>query len=62
MQVHGSKKQQEQVPDPFAEEAASMTEDDVAARALYERMGFTRHEGGPGGPVMFVYWPPSRWL
>jgi ribosomal protein S18 acetylase RimI-like enzyme len=31
------------------------TEDDVAARALYERMGFTRHEGGPGGPVMFVY-------
>jgi GNAT superfamily N-acetyltransferase len=31
------------------------SEDDVAARALYERMGFTRHEGGPGGPVMFVY-------
>jgi ribosomal protein S18 acetylase RimI-like enzyme len=31
------------------------SEDDVAARALYERMGFTRHEGGAGGPVMFVY-------
>ncbi|UGS38141.1 GNAT family N-acetyltransferase [Capillimicrobium parvum] len=31
------------------------SEDDVAARALYERMGFTRHEGGADGPVMFVY-------
>jgi ribosomal protein S18 acetylase RimI-like enzyme len=31
------------------------SEDDVAARALYERMGFRRHEGGPDGPVMFVY-------
>lgn len=30
------------------------SEDDVAARALYERMGFTRHEG-PGGPIMYVY-------
>lgn len=30
------------------------SEDDVAARALYERLGFTRHEG-PGGPVMYVY-------
>lgn len=31
------------------------SEDDVAAMALYERMGFCRHEGGPDGPVMFVY-------
>ena len=30
------------------------SEDDVAARALYESMGFTNREG-PGGPVMFVY-------
>ncbi len=30
------------------------SEDDVAARALYESAGFTRHEG-PGGPVMYVY-------
>lgn len=30
------------------------TENDVAARALYERMGFTRHEG-EGGPLMFFY-------
>lgn len=31
------------------------SEDDVAAMALYERMGFCRHEGGPDGPAMFVY-------
>jgi ribosomal protein S18 acetylase RimI-like enzyme len=30
------------------------SEDDVAARALYERMGFTRLEG-EGGPIMYVY-------
>lgn len=30
------------------------SEDDVAARALYESMGFTNREG-PGGPVMYVY-------
>jgi len=31
------------------------SEDDVAARALYERLGFTNREGGPDGPVMYVY-------
>jgi ribosomal protein S18 acetylase RimI-like enzyme len=31
------------------------SEDDVAARALYERMGFTNREGKPSGPVMYVY-------
>jgi ribosomal protein S18 acetylase RimI-like enzyme len=31
------------------------SEDDVAARALYERMGFTRHESPPHGPIMYVY-------
>ena len=30
-------------------------EDDVAARALYERMGFTNREGGPDGPAMLFY-------
>jgi ribosomal protein S18 acetylase RimI-like enzyme len=30
------------------------SEDDVAARALYERFGFTNREG-PGGPIMYVY-------
>ena len=30
------------------------SEDDVAARALYESCGFRRTEG-PGGPVMYVY-------
>jgi hypothetical protein len=29
--------------------------DDVAARALYERMGFTNREGGPDGPSMLYY-------
>jgi ribosomal protein S18 acetylase RimI-like enzyme len=31
------------------------SEADVAARALYESMGFGNREGGPAGPVMYVY-------
>jgi ribosomal protein S18 acetylase RimI-like enzyme len=31
------------------------SEDDVAARALYERMGFTNRERSGDGPVMFMY-------
>ena len=31
------------------------SEDDVAARALYESAGFTNREGGPDGPVMLFY-------
>ena len=31
------------------------SEDDVAARALYESMGFTNREGRPDGPVMYFY-------
>ena len=31
------------------------SEDDVAARALYERMGFTNRERAPDGPVMYLY-------
>jgi len=31
------------------------SEDDVAARGLYESAGFTNREGTPDGPVMFVY-------
>jgi hypothetical protein len=31
VQLHGTRKQQEELPDPYAEEAASMTPDDVAA-------------------------------
>ena len=31
------------------------SEDDTAARALYESAGFTNREGGPDGPVMFFY-------
>jgi ribosomal protein S18 acetylase RimI-like enzyme len=31
------------------------SEDDVAARALYEKLGFRNRENGPDGPVMFVY-------
>lgn len=34
------------------------SEDDVAARALYERLGFTNREGGPDGPVMHVFERP----
>jgi ribosomal protein S18 acetylase RimI-like enzyme len=30
-------------------------ETDVAARALYERFGFRNREGGPDGPIMYVY-------
>lgn len=30
-------------------------EDDVAARALYESLGFTNREGGPDGPVNYFY-------
>ncbi|MGN6274560.1 MAG: GNAT family N-acetyltransferase [Solirubrobacterales bacterium] len=30
-------------------------ETDTAARALYESMGFTNREGGPGGPSMLFY-------
>jgi len=25
------------------------------ARGLYESLGFTRHERGAGGPIMYVY-------
>jgi ribosomal protein S18 acetylase RimI-like enzyme len=31
------------------------SEDDVAARKLYETAGFINREGGPDGPVMFFY-------
>lgn len=31
------------------------SEDDVAALALYERLGFTNREGRPDGPVMYRY-------
>ena len=31
------------------------SEDDVAARRLYESAGFTNREGKPDGPVMYVY-------
>ena len=31
------------------------SEDDVGARALYERLGFINRERGPDGPVMYVY-------
>jgi GNAT superfamily N-acetyltransferase len=30
-------------------------EDDVAARALYESLGFSSSEGKPGGPVNYYY-------
>ena len=33
----------------------STSEDDVAARALYESAGFTNREGGPDGPAMLFY-------
>lgn len=28
---------------------------DHAARALYEKLGFTNREGGPDGPIMYYY-------
>jgi hypothetical protein len=31
------------------------SEDDKAARALYESAGFTNREGNPDGPVMLFY-------
>jgi ribosomal protein S18 acetylase RimI-like enzyme len=31
------------------------SEDDAAARALYESAGFSNREGKPDGPVMFFY-------
>ena len=31
------------------------TEDDLAARALHVRLGFTNREGGEGGSLMYVY-------
>jgi len=31
------------------------SEDDVAARALYESAGFTNREGRPDGPMMLYY-------
>jgi GNAT superfamily N-acetyltransferase len=31
------------------------SEDDVAARALYERLGFSNREGKPDGPVNYYY-------
>ena len=31
------------------------SEDDVAARALYESLGFSCREGKPGGPVNYFY-------
>jgi ribosomal protein S18 acetylase RimI-like enzyme len=31
------------------------SEDDTAARGLYESMGFTNREGRPDGPVMLYY-------
>ena len=31
------------------------SEDDVAARALYESLGFTNREGRPDGPISYFY-------
>ena len=31
------------------------SEDDVAARKLYESLGFTNREGRPDGPIMYYY-------
>jgi len=31
------------------------SEDDVAARSLYESLGFSNREGGPDGPITYFY-------
>jgi ribosomal protein S18 acetylase RimI-like enzyme len=31
------------------------SEDDVAARGLYESLGFINREGGPDGPISYFY-------
>jgi ribosomal protein S18 acetylase RimI-like enzyme len=31
------------------------SEDDVAARALYESLGFVNREGGADGPISYFY-------
>jgi ribosomal protein S18 acetylase RimI-like enzyme len=31
------------------------SEADVAARGLYESLGFRNRESGPEGPIMYVY-------
>jgi ribosomal protein S18 acetylase RimI-like enzyme len=31
------------------------SEDDVAARSLYESLGFINRENGPGGPITYFY-------
>jgi ribosomal protein S18 acetylase RimI-like enzyme len=31
------------------------SEDDVAARALYESLGFVNRDGGPDGPIAYYY-------
>jgi ribosomal protein S18 acetylase RimI-like enzyme len=31
------------------------SDDDVAARALYESLGFTNREGGPDGPIQYFF-------
>ena len=31
------------------------SEDDVAARSLYESLGFINREGGPDGPITYFY-------
>lgn len=31
------------------------SEDDVAARSLYESLGFINREQGPNGPITFFY-------
>jgi GNAT superfamily N-acetyltransferase len=33
----------------------STSEDDEAARALYESVGFINREGGPDGPIVYMY-------
>lgn len=33
----------------------STSEDDTAARKLYESVGFTNRESGPDGPIMYTY-------